>query len=199
MYSFILTVLVVSFIAFCFFKRDFWENRYLVLFLSVIASFIINLATNYAVISKLPTKVEYSYKSNLRMLNVPDSALVDGTMFAKNKKLKFDDMPTKYFLKKDTNRQKMLLLFFGEDKVGFLCNVDSGKNNISSANLKGIYFESSGSDSVAYFCTKTKKYVVKSNWLTEFSFPNIEEIKCIGLPPKLLASMDSTKILKAKF
>lgn len=74
MFIFILTVLLTTVISLCFFKKNFWTNRYLILLIIVGVSFIATLTTNYAMRNKLSTRSEINWKKNIHLFYINDSS-----------------------------------------------------------------------------------------------------------------------------
>jgi magnesium-transporting ATPase (P-type) len=58
MYIFLISVLLVSFIGLCFFKKKFWENRYLLLMIIGGVAIIATVTTNYITRNKYPLVLE---------------------------------------------------------------------------------------------------------------------------------------------
>lgn len=74
MFIFTLTVLLTTVISLCFFKKNFWTNRYLILLIIVGVSFIATLTTNYVVRNKLSTRSEIIWKKNIYPFYINDSS-----------------------------------------------------------------------------------------------------------------------------
>ena len=71
MLTFILSVILTSFICLCFFKKNFWENRYLVLLISGGVALIATTAINFSVRGHLQTKTEIIYTKPLYVFYLP--------------------------------------------------------------------------------------------------------------------------------
>ena len=86
MYIYILSILVVTFISACFFKKRLWENRYLVLLLIGGVALVATLTTNLATRNKLGTEVKTLSKYDIQAMPV-DASLVDSSYFTKKPEL----------------------------------------------------------------------------------------------------------------
>jgi hypothetical protein len=75
------------------------------------------------------------------------------------------------------------------------------KDKIRIFNIKKIYIVPSTSDSEAYWCVRILNYDTKnSKWLISTSFPDIDDIYCLYVPPKEYAMLpDSLKSNKLPF
>ena len=80
MLTFILSVALVSLICLCFFKKNFWENRYLVLLISGGVALIATLTINFSVRGKLQTKTEIIYTKPLAVFYMPYDLILKNTI-----------------------------------------------------------------------------------------------------------------------
>jgi hypothetical protein len=194
MYIFILSVLVVSFVSLCFFKKKFWENRYLVLFISGCVAIVATLTTNYATRGKIGTRVETLWEYPIQTMALNDS-LIDNSAFTIDEELSFDD----HLMMGDTTivtKYSHYLFYYNEGlKIGYAVN-----NNMKSRDLNCIYIASSNSDSLAYL-TKQRVYYKsrESKWVTDFSLPYIKTIRCLYLPPIEYVAIPDSLIRKPPF
>jgi len=78
MYIFILSTLLVSFIGLCFFKKKFWENRYLLLMIIGGVAIVATVTTNYIGRNNYALKTEVVRSTPLSSFYVTDSLLNDG-------------------------------------------------------------------------------------------------------------------------
>lgn len=115
MLIFTLTVLLTTVISLCFFKKNFWSNRYLILLIIVGVSFIATLTTNYIVRNKLSTRSEIIWKKNIHLFYINDSS------FYKKDSINIQYSDTGYVGKKPilVNVKKKIL------KIDSLVNKDS--------------------------------------------------------------------------
>jgi len=199
MYIFLLSILVVSFISLCFFKKRFWENRYLVLLIIGGVALVATLTTNYATRGSLGTKVETIWQKPIQMFAVNDSFIVDTIPISIDEELSFIDHRA---YSKDTITQKTwtTILIHGnkrEDlrKVGYYLE-DKAKYKY----LEHVYIAPSESDTIAYFTKKRLYYDNKPNkWLADFSLPHIKTIKCFYIPPTQYAALPDSLIRELPF
>ena len=79
MLIFTISVILVSFICLCFFKKNFWENRYLVLLICGCVALIATLITNFSVRGHLQTKTEILWNKPLDTFYLPANLFKDTT------------------------------------------------------------------------------------------------------------------------
>src|SRR6056297_3550351 len=96
MYIFLISVLLVSFIGLCFFKKKFWENRYLLLLIIAGVSVIATTITNFSTRGNYPIKAEVIREKPLSAMYINDSLLNDGLAIRGDKDFDFDDIPISY-------------------------------------------------------------------------------------------------------
>ena len=199
MYIFILSILLVSFISLCFFKKKFWENRYIVLLLIGGVALVATLTTNYVTRGSLDTRVEIIWEKPIQSFSVNDSFIVDGVPITIDEELSFSDH--RVYLK-DTITPKTIttILFYGDKrpdlrKVGYFINNDNKEKY-----LQHIYIAPSENDSMAYFAKRRLYYDNKpSKWLADFSLPYIKTIKCFYIPPTQYAALPDSIIKELPF
>jgi len=196
MYIFIAAVVLVSFIALCFFKKRFWENRYLVLFISGCVALVATLTTNYATRGKLDTKVTTVSEIPIQVMSL-NTALMDSTFFTTDNELGRDD----HLISADTTGKSVYsrhLFYYNSDDE--LC-VGFGYNYKTNGKLwKTIYILPSETDTTAYFAKKRLDYNPKPNkWVADFSLPSIQTIKCLYLPPTEYALIPDSLIRELPF
>lgn len=194
MYTFILSLLIVSFISLCFFKKRFWENRYLVLLISASVAIVVTLSTNYITRGKLGTNIETIRNERIIAVKLNPS-LVDSTIIlTKDKNLDF----SQHFINANDSTKTPIsshYLFYYDDgslKVGFATGSKYGYKYWNT-----IYIAPSENDSIAYF-TKERQYYNKrsSKWITDFSLPFIKTINCLYIPPSEYAAIPDSLIRK---
>lgn len=194
MYTFILSILVVSFISLCFFKKRFWENRYLVLLISASVAIVATLTTNYFTRNKLGTNVETIRNERIIAVKLNPS-LVDSTVIlTKDKNL---DLTQHIFNTKDSTKTPInshYLFYYdaGSLKVGF---ATGSKYRYKYWNA--VYIAPSENDSTAYFAKERKYYNKRSSkWIANFSLPFIKTINCLYIPPTEYAAIPDSLIRK---
>ena len=189
MWIFISSIITVSIIAKCFFKKKFWENRYLVLLLIGGVAFIATITTNYATRGSLGTKVETVWTVPLQVMNLNDT-LVDSTNFTVDEELSRDD----HLHGGDTLLQDHYsrhFFYYGDDglRVGFASDDD-----MKSRDWDYVYFAESENDTTAYFTKMRIKYDNNSKWVANFSLPTIDVVRCFYLPPSEYAAIPDSLI-----
>jgi len=190
MLTFILSVILTSFICLCFFKKNFWENRYLVLLISGGVALVATTTINFAVRGKLQTKTEVVYTRPLHVFYLPADLIPqygDSTeMHAIKDYNYYGNHNASEFYRDSTKKQlPVTILLYQPDKnnlnVGFFKR--EGKQDYY--NTDGVYFVRSSADSIAYVSKKKQYYDVKpNNWITGFSLPRKSKITIMHIPPK---------------
>ena len=92
MYIFITSVLLVSFIGLCFFKKKFWENRYLLLMIIGGVAVVATVTTNYIARSNYALKTEVVRSKPLSSFYVTDSLLNDGIPYKRGDDFSFTSL-----------------------------------------------------------------------------------------------------------
>jgi hypothetical protein len=178
MYIFILSTLGVSFIALCFFKKKFWENRYLVLLISGALTLVITLTTNYITRGKMDTKIVSAWEKPIKRFYVNDSLVIDSSRIGIiNDELGISD----YIVdRNDTitpKRFTSFLIYGMEDKKSNykIVYYDANKDKFDYQSIKDVYIASSGSENESYYAKKKLLYNPKPNkWVVSFSLPRIK-------------------------
>ena len=209
MCTFIISVIVVSFICLCFFKKSFWENRYLVLLISGCVALIATLAINFSVRGKLQTKSEITTTKVMAIFYMPKDLVVNNfdTIHGKLNSIKHFDWYGDYNAKdfyKDTNKKQipvtMILYSYGKHLQYRYIGVMSARGNQDYCNVDAIYFVKSSADSIAYITKKKLYYDVKpNNWITGFSIPRKSSITIFHVPPKEFALIPDSLIRPIPF
>lgn len=196
MFIFITSVIVVSFICYCFFKKKFWENRYLVLTISAGVALVVTLTTNYVIRGKLTTKIETVWTEPIQVMSFNDSLLVDSFALTTDKELKLSQHLTQGDTTLVPTYSHYLLYYYGGSlKIGYAQNDD-----LNYKYWEDIYIASSGNDTVAYYTKEKQYYDSKPNrWLADFSLPVIQTIKCFYLPPSEFAAIPDSLIRELPF
>jgi len=193
---FIISVLVVSFVSLCFFKKKFWENRYLVLFISGCVALVATLTTNYATRGRLDTRVETISSYPIQVLSL-DSSLIDSTMFTLDKELKLSEHITSNDSTHTPIYSRHLFYYNGD---GNLCVGYATEDDLKAKTWKNIYIVPSNSDTVAYFGKVRQYYADRdSKWIADISLPYIKTIRCLYLPPTEYAMIPDSLIRELPF
>ena len=194
MYIFILSVLVVSFISLCFFKKRFWENRYLVLLISGGVALVATLTVNYATRNMNDKEVKTIWNHEIQVMALQDEFL-DSTYFTKNSELGLGDHFSSDTTK--THIHSRHLFYYGDGglRVGFAYD-----DNMKSRDWDYIYFAESGSDTTAYITKQRIHYGERnSKWIADFSLPHIKTVRCLYLPPAEFAAIPDSLIRELPF
>jgi hypothetical protein len=205
MLTFILSVIIVSFICLCFFKGNFWENRYLVLLISGGVALVVTLTTNLIIRGHLQTKTEIVSTSPLHTFFVQKSLFKNKTHFIKDYDYFNNHYATEFFYnKKDSlHKQKpvtILLYTQNKDDNNIIVGTFYKSYKQDYDDLNDVYLAPSNADSIAYRCKKKLIYdVPKSNWLTGFSLPRIKTITILYIPPKEYKLIPDSLIRKIPF
>jgi energy-coupling factor transporter transmembrane protein EcfT len=198
---FVLSVIIVSIISICFFKKKFWENRYLILGIIGGVALIATLTTNYFVRGHLQTKVKTAWENPIKFFNFPDSLFADSSLLIKDLKFDFNEQKGSNYLKKDTlHRQRTVAIVFYDRvkfrKIGYIKS--NNKTDYDYLNIN--YIAPSTSDTIAYIAKKELRYVVKPNhWISDVTFPRKNVYTCIYIPPKEYALLPDSIIRKLPF
>ena len=197
MLIFLLSLGIVSFICLCFFKKKFWENRYLVLLISGVVALVATLTTNFAIRGKLETKVEIIWEKPIQKFLINDSLVVDSSLVSINEDLTFNDHLVHQ--NDSTVSKQYTTILIHESKT--LRRVGYYENNKQKYKyLKDVYIVSSTSDTIAYFTKKKLYYEQKSNrWVDDNSLPCIKTIKCFYIPPSEYAMIPDSLIRELPF
>lgn len=204
MFIFIISVILTSFICLCFFKKNFWENRYLVLLISAGVALVATLAVNFSTRGRFHTKTDIVWSTPLHTFYVQDSLLKDSlnTPLVKEYDYYGDHSAAEYFKDKgDTiNKQVPLkVLLYSKNNEMFIGYFKKAEKQ-GYMELKDIYIAKSEADSIAYYCKKKLVYDVKSNsWITGFSLPRIQTIYVFYIPPREYATIPDSLINKPPF
>lgn len=213
MYTFIISMVIVAIICLIIFKKDFWENRKIVLLIGSAVAFVAILSTNFSVKNSLRTKVVTNWTKPIQMMNLSDSLFVSDSVIVA--KIKLRDLQN-YFCEDSTYRtiittnqvvvdldtiyqtdtiivpnirQSNYFIYTNNEKLKIVYTED-GDMHIYC--LSNIYIIPSESDTVACIIKKTKCYDPNTKWIAGFSLPKIKTIKCLCIPP-----IDYNKIPKS--
>lgn len=197
---FILSILVVSFISMCFFKKKFWENRYLILLIIGGVALIATLTTNYATRGSLNKKVNSVWEKPMETFNINDSLVVNDFNLTANKE---SELTFRQHLvgEDDTTvirRKTHYLFYYGDEKnlkIGYILN-----NDLKCNYIKDFYIAPSDNDSTAYVAKLKQNYDPNPKyWTAGFSLPRVQTVICFYIPPTEYAAIPDSLIRKLPF
>lgn len=202
MFIFLLSLLVVSFISLCFFKKKFWENRYLVLLISGSVALVATLTTNYVVRGKLETKIETIWKKSLGGFYLNDTLVSNQVSLREGGTgLSYHFVyPNDSILAIDSSYQLSTILIYDIDKKPTFWKIGYYNGKSKYEYYKDVYIVPSSADSIAYFAKRRLYYDQKpTRWIADFSLPHIKNIKCFYIPPSEYAIIPDSLIRKLPF
>ncbi len=208
MLIFIISVILTSIICLCFFKKNFWENRYLVLLISAGVALVATLVVNFSVRGKFQTKSEISWSNELYTFYVQDSLLKDSlkTPIIKDFDYYKHDVEEFFLNKKDSVHKQIpvkVLFYTIKNKlyIGYLkTNNKKGCKQGYMQVDKDVCIVKSEADSISYYCEKKLIYDVKpNNWISGISLPRLKTINVFHIPPKYFATIPDSLINKPPF
>ena len=192
---FILSILVVSFISACFFKKRFWENRYLVLLLIGGVALVATLTTNLITRNNLGTRVEIIKKEDVRIFSV-NQHLVDSMYISTGEAENFKG----HLSATDTTAPSMYArhMFYTNDDNN-LCIGFATEDDLHAKLLSGIYIAPT-QDSVGYYAKLRQYYNKRSDkWVANISLPHIKTVRCLYLPPAEYVTIPDSLIRELPF
>lgn len=205
MFTFITSFIVTIIISLCFFKKRFWENRFLVLLIGAGVALIATLTINYSVRGNLETQVVDIKKRPLHTFALPDSIFPDSTYstrFIKDWDF-FNDHSSSDFAKKkgDSTQVFATFLLYTDDDDDDKQTIYIGSfidGNQTHSNLLKRYIVPSSADTIGYLLKEKIIYKIPDNnrWLSNFGFPRIGTIKTYHVPPKEYAMLPDSLIRK---
>jgi len=195
MYIFIISILVVSFIALCFYKKKFWENRYLVLIIGSLLALVITLSTNFVRRNELPTTYKTLWVKQIQAFHLHDSLLVADYSAYNDSSLSYEDIIVhKNDSVVNTKRPSHYLFYINDN--GFLRLRLYVDNETISKKPKNIYFGVSNDNRSAYIGKFRKKYSSENEkWISKSSLPPIETLTCVFLPKDELNAIPDSLII----
>jgi hypothetical protein len=207
MYTYILSVIIVSIISLCFFKKRFWENRYLILTIIGGVALIATLTINFSIRRNFEKKwIPYS-KEEINTFYVNDSLLKFATdsldkkirVPAVTKNFKFyDEYEFEDFKLKENQRTPVSVIVYQADKEPLIGYFINGMQYYRE--LDKIYITLNSADNKAYHSKMKYVYdVPKNKWLPRFSVPRIKTIEVLNIPPQDYASIPDTLIRKLPY
>lgn len=187
MYTFILTIVVVSFISLCFFKKNFWENRYMVLAIIGGVALIATLTINYATRNNEAKVVKTIWTKDSQLMNL-EGSLIDSNFVAKVDSLSLTD----FNAQNDTIQNHFIIYNDGDGyRIGFAYD-----DELESKNLDEIIIRESNSDK-SYYTKERLFYGHRNNpWVVDISLPRIKTYRCYYVPHDDYVKLKSTGLIK---
>ena len=172
-------MILVSFISLCFFKKKFWENRFIVLLIGGGVALVATLTVNFSTRSGLETKYTPKWTKQLQVIALNDTT-VDSCGVTLWRNL---DFKSHIFNTDDSTGVKhfsrfLFYIYDGEVNVGL-----SQNNELNEYLLEDVYFALSDNDSIGYVSKLKQNYVSDNMWINELSLPRIQTVFCLYLPP----------------
>jgi len=196
MWIYVTSIIVVSIIAKCFFKKNFWEYRYIVLLLIGGVALVATIATNYATRGSLGTRVETVWEKPVQVMVFKDTLLRDDYAYTLNRELSCSD----HLVGEDstaTTRHSHYLFYYndGDGKVGYALD-----NDIKYEYWSNLYIAESPVDTVAHLAKLKQKYNKRQSlWIDDASLPTLKTVKCLYLPPSEFAAIPDSLIRELPF
>ena len=192
MWIFITALILVSLICLCFFKKKFWENRYLVLTISASVALVATLATNYVTRGKLDTRTEIVKTEQMQIMYLNDSLLKTDFAFTIDSEIDVTDHVHGGDTTLTGRYSPILFYYNGDDDLKIMYAID---NDFKYRYWNKTYILPSDNDTVAYFTKQRVFYDNKPNkWVADFSLPTIKTIRCLYLPPEHYATIPDSLI-----
>lgn len=198
---YLLSFLVTAFISLCFFKKKFWENRYLVLFIGGCVAIITITTTNYFSRGNLPTKVEMVRQYPMKRFNVPETYAVNGVPFVYDSSKTDWDFSDGFEFDSTVETITASIIFYDMEEFDSSKKIGYVKENgtLSSKYLKGVYIVPSPNDTTAFWAVIKQNYVRDSKWVATFSLPRKNTIRCFFIPPSEYAVLPDSLIKELPF
>lgn len=189
MFTFIISFVLTSFICLCFFKKNFWENRYLILFINSGVALVATLVINFSVRGNLQTKTEIIYTKPLHVFYLPEKLIPKysdstGMQVIQDYNYYGKHNASEFF--KDTTKKQLpvTIILYQSDKNNIWVGTFKKAERQDYFNTDAIYIVRSSADSVAYVSKKRQFYDAKSNWISGLSLPCKSTITILHIPPK---------------
>lgn len=215
MLTYTLSIIIVSIICFCFYKKDFWENRYIVLLISAGVALIVTLVLNYSVRNSFDKKVVETRRSQLYTFYLPNDIALQRIIMMDSTKKPIDTLYKRLNIIKDWDYYHEKASDFYQNKkrkqIPTKTVLYTVKGNVyigtfwteekqDSYELKNVYVAPSENDSTAYVVKKKLVYDVKpSKWINDMSLPRISTITVLYIPPKEYKMIPDSLIRKIPY
>ena len=204
MWTFITSILVTVFISLCFFKKNFWENRYLVLLIGAGVALVAILTTNYVVRGELDMERTAIKEKPLNVFAVTDSMFNNADSVRLVKDWDFYKISSNEysFDKTDTVTPQYPATFViyieeNDDDIMIGTFMKGKKKYLDCGVYEDVFFAPSSADTVAYMAKERVNYTVPNKkWLSAFSFPRVKTVRTFYVPPKEYALIPDSLDMK---
>jgi len=193
MYTFITIFALTIIICSCFYKKNMWENRYLVLLIGASLSLVSMISVNYVARSKADIKIVVNSEKKLSsfyMINTDLKYAKDSNnvlkRLVKNNYSFYNNHDASEFIKSKKyphSQTKISFILYengGTRYVGVFVDKRNG-DQIDFYHLNNIYFQPS-KDSNAYVQEEIAEYNVQSKWVVKGTIPSAKSATIIYVP-----------------
>ena len=186
MYIFIASIIVVSIIGLCFFKKSFWENRYLLLMIICGVALVATTTTNYIVRGKYEIIPKTINEREITQFRVPDSLLTDGIAFQTDEEFSFTSDFNEDTDSTTIENPKSTIFFYDMHlkkdywKVGFV----KSNGNETYKYWINVYILESPVDDRGYLkkIILVHDFSTAPKWVSKYGVPRRETIECLYIP-----------------
>ena len=216
---FLSSIVLGAIIGKCFFKKKFWENRYMVLIIIMGIAFVGTLTTNYVVRANTPIIAEVVSEKELDVFFLNDSMYVndlplvfdDNWSFKKDSDNPYQSLKAKFVFHIDsvsgdtvkTQRKSANLMFYDMEETDGLWKIGHINNGRTYMYWEDTYIIPNDNDTIpATFMKITQRHdrsAMNSKWVTPFSIPRIKQIKVFAIPPTQYAAIPDSLIRELPF
>lgn len=191
MYQYLAIILLTVFISFCFFKKNIWQYRYLILIIIASASFVSTVATNLISRGSLDTYTKVVSESKIESFYLKEETLNDA-LISKH--------PSKRFAFHAGNVKSKLssyhFFYYGDGgtlRVGY-----SIKGVGNYQDVDDVYIVPS--KTIRAIRKVRKDYKIRdSKWTTDYSIPRIGTIKVLYIPVEEYEAIPDSLIRELPF
>lgn len=192
---------MTAIISACFFKKNFWENRYLVLLIGAGVALVATLTTNFAVRGQYGMRIEPINNKDLHTFYLPDSLVSDTCI--RNPILGYqwyaDYSATEFYMDSTKSQTPVNFILYSNNKNGDVISwgVFKSERKQNYYKHKDVFIELSYGDK-AYVSKERLVYDIPRNsmWISRFSIPTIRTITTLHFPEKEYAMIPDSLIRK---
>lgn len=227
MYTYILSMLIVTIISSCFYGKKTWDNRYFILFIGIGVAIITTLIINYSIKSNDNTKLVEISNKPIELFAISDNYLtVDDNdnylPIVTTDSFNFNNHNIEYYqnfndgydtntIYSDSSMLKMeisktlifkkipfFVIFYYEDNDLYVAYNMNG--SIKNKEINNLCFDVSVNDTLAYITKENLLYDVSdyNRWINQITIPKIKTIETIHLPLSYYESIPDSLINKPK-